>query len=248
MSDLGQKIEKRIDFLASKYNVYDAEELATMLEADKASGDESNVEFEVIEYTSTDSIVVERSSIAVLMTEVTKTVVDKMTGKERNRIKYKVMVNEDIFVNMIAADPTPNKMYLQWMLDVFSKMIKEGKNEDARRFSLEDLPQANEYLTLFDSNKRKNVFGELAETNYSLKGVQDPTNINQYKHLAQVFDAVDPFIEREPSTLEKAMKKFVDAGHAEIPVRDRNYTLFVPLTREANVVFDKFSDTSVYHS
>jgi hypothetical protein len=38
------------------------------------------------------------------------------------------------------------------------------------------------------------------------------------------------------------MQKFVDAGQAEIPVRDRKFTIFIPLTVDANIIFDKFSN------
>jgi len=117
-------------------------------------------------------------------------------------------------------------------------LIKDGKIDDAIRFGAEDLPQANEYLDLFENNKRKRLFGELCESNYALKNISDPTNINQYKNLAQVFDAVDPFIERDLSNFERNMKRFVDAGHALMPVKDRNYTLFIPLTRDASVLFN----------
>jgi hypothetical protein len=38
------------------------------------------------------------------------------------------------------------------------------------------------------------------------------------------------------------LQKFVDAGQAIIPVRDRKFTLYIPKTTEASVVFDKFAN------
>jgi Leucine-rich repeat (LRR) protein len=38
------------------------------------------------------------------------------------------------------------------------------------------------------------------------------------------------------------MNKFMESGQAEIPVKDRKFTLFIPKTTAANVVFDKFAN------
>lgn len=152
---------------------------------------------------------------------------------------YKVSIGYNVFTAMVGADPTENKICLQWMLNTFSKLLKKGEFVEAARFAEEDLPQANEYLTLFEANKRKKKFMEMAK--YSLKGFLDITNINEYKNLGQLFDAVDPFIERDPSEIESIMKRYVDMGQAYIPFKDRRYTLFVPLTTDANTIFNNFA-------
>jgi hypothetical protein len=157
----------------------------------------------------------------------------------------KISVSSSVFANMITADPTEKKIYLQWLLNVFVRHLKSDKETDIKkafRFVSEDLPQANKYLKIFEENKRKKKFKDLCLSSYSLKNIIDPTNINQYKSLSQLFDAVDPFIEKEPSSVERTIQKFVESGQAEIPVKDRNYTLFIPKTRAANVVFDNFSN------
>jgi len=151
----------------------------------------------------------------------------------------KVSVAYNVFTAMVGADPTPNKICLQWMLNTFCRDLKEGYDAEARRFVEEDLPQANEYLTLFEANKRKKKFREMAE--YSLKGFKDITNINEYRSLSQLFDAVDPFIIRDPSEIESIMNRYVNMGQATIPFKDRRYTVFVPKTLDANVIFDRFS-------
>lgn len=164
---------------------------------------------------------------------------------DKNRLFKKVSISSDVFSDMIVADPTNNKIYLQWMLTVFTRFLKNGGEQNlasAIRFVNEDLPQANLYLILFENNKRKKKFRELCLSSYSLKHVGDPTNINQYKSLSQLFDAVDPFIEREPSVVERTMLKFVESGQALIPVKDRKFTLFIPKTTSANVIFDKFAN------
>lgn len=157
----------------------------------------------------------------------------------------KVSICSDVFAAMIAADPTENKMYLQWMLNVFSRLLKEGSTNSiatAVRFVDEDLPQANSYLQLFEDNKRKKKFTDLCKGSYTLLHVKDPTNINQFKSLSQLFDAIDPFIEREPSAVERTLQKFVESGQAEIPVKDRKFTLYIPKTTAASVVFANWAN------
>lgn len=166
-------------------------------------------------------------------------------NNDKNRELKKVSISSTVFTEIISADPTENLIYIQWMLNVFSRFIKEGKKtsiQSAIRFVTEDLPQANAYLQLFEDNKRKKKFIELCKASYSLKHVSDPTNINQYISLAQLFDAVDPFIEKEPSAVERTMYKFVESGQAVIPVKDRKFTLFIPKTTAANVIFDNFAN------
>lgn len=164
---------------------------------------------------------------------------------EKDRLLKSVSISSDVFASMISSDPTKNRMYLQWMLNVFTRFIKDGSEtslSSAIRFVVEDLPQANLYLQLFEDNKRKKKFIDLCKVSYSIIDVKDPTNINQYKSLSQLFDAVDPFIEKEPSAVERTLNKFVESGQAEIPVKDRKFTLYIPKTTAANVVFAKFAN------
>lgn len=182
-----------------------------------------------------------------LITNSTKKVLAIVNSKKngKDRVLKSVSVCSDVFTAMIVADPTENKMYLQWMLTVFTRFLREGKVqslEAAIRFVDEDLPQANAYLMLFEDNKRKKKFMDLCKGSYSLKHVTDPTNINQYVSLSQLFDAVDPFIEKEPSAVERTLQKFVDSGQAEIPVKDRKFTLYIPKTTAASVVFSNFAN------
>lgn len=161
------------------------------------------------------------------------------------RVNKKVSVCMDVFASMVAADPTVYKEYLQWMLNLFSRLIKDDTGsglESAIRLVNEDLPQANDYLKVFNSNKHKKLFSELCSSTYGLSHIKDYSDINQYLTLSQLFDAVDPFIEKNPSELERALKKFVESGQALIPARDRNFTVYIPKTLAASVVFEKFAN------
>lgn len=208
----------RLTFLAKEFDVFESEDIDSKIE----------------ELTS-DGFTVLNSSIAILSTKINK----------KERVLKKISVSSKVFYDMVSADPTNNKINLQWMLNLFSHFIKENTDNSissAIRFVDEDLPQANTYLKLFEQNKHKKKFTDLCKSNYGLLGIQDYTNINQYKSLGQLFDSVDPFILKNPSTLEKTLNKFVDAGQADIPVKDRKFTLYIPKTRDASVVFDKFAN------
>ncbi len=219
-------ITDRIEFLAKNFDVF-----------------ENNTE-EAINQKISD--LVDNGGEGVTVTPI-KNISDKVLGlitsktNNKDKVSFTISVGFTVFSDMIAADPTKNKVCLQWMLNVFYRLIKDGDVASAIRFVDEDLPQANTYLTLFEQNKRKQKFINLCKSSFSLKHIKDPIDINQYKSLSQLFDVVDPFIEREPSAVERTMKKFVERGEAVIPVRDRKFTVFIPKTTEANVIFDGFA-------
>jgi hypothetical protein len=164
------------------------------------------------------------------------------TMDDNGKTKVIISVSKSVFDMMVDSDPAPNKMYTQWMLNTFYRLLKSGKRVDAVRFAAEDLPLASEYLMIFESNKRKQKFKNLCSGSFVLKDLSDPTDINQYKSLSQLFDAVDPFIPRDISAVEGLLYRFVDSGQAVIGVRDRKFTVYIPLTRDASVVFDSFAN------
>lgn len=162
--------------------------------------------------------------------------------EENGKLKTDINISKTVFDLMVDSDPAPNKMYTQWMLTTFNRLLKEGDYVGAVRFASEDLPLASDYLVIFESNKRKQKFKDLCSSSFILKDVSDPTDINQYKSLSQLFDAVDPFIIKDSSEIESLLYRFVDSNQAEIGVRDRKFTVYIPLTRDASVVFDSFAN------
>ena len=164
------------------------------------------------------------------------------TIETNNKIKSNISISKDVFDLMVDSDPSSNKMYTQWMLNTFYRLLKNDNKNEAIRFASEDLPLASQYLLIFESNKRKQKFKTLCSGSFILKDISDPTDINQYKSLSQLFDAVDPFIERDISEVESLLYRFVDSGQAIIGVRDRKFTVYIPLTRDASVVFDSFAN------
>jgi hypothetical protein len=153
--------------------------------------------------------------------------------------KDTILVSEYTFQEIIKTDPTKNKMNVQWLMDMLMDKITSDRSlATAHVFLSEDLPKTRENLELFEGNKRKKRFKEMASKNYALRNIPNPTNINQYNSLDELFAAVYPF---KPvvnmSDLEKQMEYFVSIGEGELPVKDEKYTVFIPKTLRASELF-----------
>tara|TARA_R110000796_G_scaffold61077_2_gene141369 strand:+ start:14273 stop:15757 length:1485 start_codon:yes stop_codon:yes gene_type:complete len=236
----------RLEFLVEKYNVFDdtdegMSELVSYLTLNRRIFtnlmSKDNIIFALVSYEAFD---LDGNKLHPTITNTTEEyfgVIDMQCGNHKSRVD----VSFDVFNKMVNADPSKNKMYTQWMLNTFTRYIKNGDIDEAERFFSEDLPLAKDYLSVFEKNKRKKKFKELSASSFILKGVKDPSDINQYKSLSQLYDAVDPFIEKDPSNLEKLINSFVECGKAEIPVRDRRFTLYIPKCEEASLIFGEFA-------
>jgi len=236
--------ESRLEFLAKKFKIFDIEDGEEMLLENKRDLEIDPTGIKLIgEYSGN------RNNILLYIIKHTPGTENKM-----GYIDY--LISSDVFTNIIIADPTENKSNVQWMLQTFLNLIKTDKRE-AIRFVTEDLGMANTYLELFEANKRKKRFKEMAIKNEKRKWLlanrgkteddwekvgYNPSDITQYKSLSQLFDSVDPFRERSHSDLEDAMNRFVHIGEADIDYRDRFWTVFVPKTKEANCVMENFGN------
>lgn len=216
--------DKRINYLIEHFNVFDIDDEKEVLEGYDNEGFTSIIQIQ-------DPL---DNSVIGFYAEKYRTV-------RSSKVTRKVSVEVTILGRMIAADPTTNKQFVQWMLRVFTKMIKEGDDANAIRFACEDLPIAKEYLEVFEANKRKDNFTKWCNKNFNLKHINDCTDINQYNNLSELFDAVDPYIEKDVSGLRRAMQRFVDMREADIPFKDRDFIVYTPRTKEAATIFHKFT-------
>jgi hypothetical protein len=216
-------ITKRLKFLAQKFNVFDQE--------DEYDDEISSFVDAGYDYTSD------------IKDPLTETVIAIYSDKEKSngRFNRKISISLWVFSSMIAADPTENKMFLQWLLTVYYNLIKSDDIESAIRFACEDLPRAKEYLQLFEVNKRKDSFKRFCENNYNLRDISDYSDINSYSSLPLLFDAVDPFIEKDASGIKSMMMRFVNMNEAELVFKNRNYRVYVPKTRNASTIFEHFT-------
>ena len=211
---------ERLKFLLSKFNIFDETFLVSKTKKLESDG------YDVSTILSHDD-----DCLAIVSKK-----------GENGKVKTDINISKTVFDLMVNSDPAPNKMYTQWMLNTFNRLLKEGSYDNAVRFASEDLPLASKYLIIFESNKRKQKFRDLCSSSFILKDINDPTDINQYKSLSQLFDAVDPFIDKDSSEIESLLYRFVESKQAEIGVRDRKFTVYIPLTRDASVVFDSFAN------
>lgn len=233
------KVADRLEFLANTFDVFDATEKEEAILRTK-NYQQEGYHVKLVLPRDRDESVDGKYQPDALALLAKKTIIKDNKPLETAQVSVSV----GVFTAIVEADPTVNKSCAQWMLNTFTRLLKGTKDEydQAIRFVKEDLPQARAYITLFEANKRKNKFKEFSEVSFSLKGMKDPTDINQYRSLAQLFDAVDPFIERKSSEVESLLLKYVDMGQAEMPVRDRKFTLFIPKSVGASVVFNKYAN------
>jgi len=153
--------------------------------------------------------------------------------------KQSIKLTDLIFEDIVDADPSSNKQYVQWMIKVFMTHIKDGDIEQAIRFLSEDLPEANEFLEVFDRVKNKKVFKRSAPNRPNAP--QNVTDINQYNSLAQLYSVVSPFVGMEDddddngeSKLWKKLKKYIDLGEARLAYRDNDVMVYMPQTLESS--------------
>jgi hypothetical protein len=160
-------------------------------------------------------------------------IVTKRNGKQS------IKLTEAIFQDIVDADPSSNKQYVQWMIQVFLNHIKDEDIDQAVRFLAEDLPEANEFLGVFDKVKNKKVFKRSAPNRPNAP--QNVTDINQYNDLAHLYSVVSPFVGTEDdedddgeSKLWKKLKKYIDLGEAKLAYRDGDVLVYTPLTIDSS--------------
>jgi hypothetical protein len=210
--------EDRVDFLKNQ-NVIDQEKIQQMLNPeDEAFDQDAPKRPKKIDVKPVQDH--DRADIAYIITK---------KGKQQ------VKLTEAIFENIKDADPTRNKEYMQWLIEVFARHIKNGDVDEAVRFVTEDLPEANEFLSLFDSVKNSRLFRLGAKNRPDAP--DNPKDIRQYRDLAHLYSVVSPFQgaggeddegEDGVSKLYKNIKKFVDLGQAEIAYHDNDVLVYIP--------------------
>jgi hypothetical protein len=158
--------------------------------------------------------------------------------------KESIKLTDQTFNDIVTNDPTSNKQYVQWIINVFLKHIAEGDEEAAIRFVSEDLPEVNEFLGIFDKVKNKKIFKRSAPNRPNAP--QNVSDINQYNSLSHLYNVISPFIETaddededgegegSESALWKKLKKYIDLGEAKLAYRDGNVLIYTPLTIESS--------------
>jgi hypothetical protein len=105
--------------------------------------------------------------------------------------KQQVKLTEPTFQIFVDADPSRNKQYVQWIIDVFKKYALHDL-EEAQRFIVEDIDQATESLTQFDCIKESKKFRLNAKDRPNAPN--NPKDIRQYESIGQLYGVVSGFI------------------------------------------------------
>lgn len=105
--------------------------------------------------------------------------------------KTQVKLTEPTFQIFVDSDPSRNKQYVQWIIDVFKKHALHDL-EEAQRFVVEDMDQATEALEQFDCIKESKRFRLNAKDRPGAPN--NPKDIRQYDSVSQLYTVVSGFI------------------------------------------------------
>lgn len=220
---------KRIEFLGKKFDVFDNEDYVKLLKKDFYFTDDQKYEL-----LSDDS---GRKVEVYAMYSWNQ----RLLRNEGKKEPKKVRVADFVFIDIVRSDPTEHKEYVQWMLTTFTRLIKQCEFDRALMFVKEDLWLARNYLEVFQDNRTKPKFKSLClqmfKGNTRFAHISDPSDIQQYRDLSELFDAVDPFIKKDVSKLERDMRILSRLKHASIPYEDRHVMVFNPITIKASRLF-----------
>ena len=93
--------------------------------------------------------------------------------------KSKVVLTDEIFNDIVEADPSTKKEFVQWIITVFLRHLKDGDVDQAIRFISEDLPEAREFLEVFEKVRKKKTFKTGAPNRPDAP--QNVSDITQYR-------------------------------------------------------------------
>lgn len=166
-----------------------------------------------------------------------------------NGPKKQIKLTPETYEAFVAADPSRNKEYVQWIIDVFKKEIVHDL-ENAKRFVGEDLPQATEALDTFNKVKKTRLFKQNAPER---EGAPDnPKDIRKYNSIAQLSGVVVPFKNMGDDELEspeggnpsgmsnkgyklfKDLLSFVKLGQAKMHKLTDNILIYQPQTLKSS--------------
>ena len=149
-----------------------------------------------------------------------KGILSEATASEIHQ-KYYSNISEEDFNTIVNSDKISSNlannklgMYAKWLLNLY----KNGN------LKLEDLYKAEQYLPVFDklykSNKLQN------------------RNLNAYKSLPDMYDVVEPYLEKK-SISKSDEKRDIKEGGSEKIYEDENWLLIHIKTKEAAIYYGK---------
>jgi len=172
-------------------------------------------------------------------------------------LKYKKQY-EKLFYFLVDCDPTDNKEYVSWLLNLYSQQLKDRvsirdgytdnvfSSFEINNFYEDLITKGKEALEVFSFLKKTNVLHI------------DRRDINQYKTLTKFLDMVKPYMIKDEGddsvhTLDhkelKCIHNFVEygklppkeEGSAELVYENDKWVVVITHNKEANVEFGKYT-------
>ena len=150
----------------------------------------------------------------------------------RREDSEEVAISEDSFEQILEADPSKNKQYISWLLDIYSK----------GRLKLEDLYKAKEYLTYVYKYKHK--LQDEAEIEFETKDGDgktikekkkiNPKNVSDYWDLNQLYTQIAHLTEMDEEELmsESSVIKSKKEKDVEVVFEDEDWKIVIPLSQD----------------
>ncbi len=150
------------------------------------------------------------------------------------------LISKDSFDQILDADPSKNKQYVSWLLDIYSK----------GRLKLEDLYKAKEYIEYLHKYKHK-LSKEPVEIEYDTKDefgkdvkekkMIDPRNISDYWDLNQLYIQIEFLTEMDEEELmsDSMMMKYQKEKDVIVIYDDEDWKVVVPLSQEMANLYGK---------
>jgi hypothetical protein len=156
------------------------------------------------------------------------------------RGKMSVKFTEEIFNDIVNADPSRGKKYIQWIIGIAMNFINEENEIEFIRFVTEDLDTVTDNLTSFDDIKDTGTFKRRMK-NYSVAEIrEDPSDIFKYS-LSNLYKVMGIFQKTEGvyGNMKQKMEEHVATGSAKYIYEDDDVLIYEPLTRDSSC--DPFS-------
>lgn len=147
------------------------------------------------------------------------------------------LISEELLYTFLICDPTNNKIYTEWLLNVFNRVYHTGSSYEAANFISEDLNHINHYLGIFNEFKNKKIFKDVNSKNPLLKHINGVSDIKQYKSLSELFKAIDPFIIKDNNEFKRDLELLTLNKDLTLLFKDDKFTVYTPNTLKGCEVF-----------
>ena len=226
--------EDKINSFKNKF-VFTDDILNTFLEKMKLGSlkDQSKEKFVTITSKSGDQFEKPKERIDPIIDNQGNIIAYKIVNKKG---KMSVKFTEEIFNDIVNADPSRGKKYIQWIIGIaMTHVLGSGDEIEFIRFVTEDLDTVKDNLTSFDEIKDRGTFKRRMK-NYTVAEIrEDPSDIFKYS-LSNLYKVMGIFQNTEGvyGNMKQKMEEHVATGSAKYIYEDDDVLIYEPLTRDSS--------------